>query len=249
MKNNEIDNVLKYQKVELEEINGFDKRALNQRIDETEALLDRLGYSLPSITKSNKSKSEIVIPEWNSLVSEAVEVVGTDNRVDDLFNSDELIQNSVAVKAINHDFKQIYKLDKYDYAICVCSGLLAAATDILFVGIPKPGVDGTEAGSLSDWIRERFHDMIPDEKIASLETSTAAKVPFDAQDNRNTAINVGGLSAYYHRLLEIGHDPLLGFVVGVYDIMHGTMTTIDKNGFFVNQLIHRLQADCIFYSR
>ena len=64
-----------------------------------------------------------------------------------------------------------------------------------------------------------------------------SKVSFDAQDNRHTTEYVEGLSAYYHRMLSLGHDPLLGFVFGVYDIMHGTMTTIDKNGKFVCQVM------------
>ncbi len=46
-----------------------------------------------------------------------------------------------------------------------------------------------------------------------------------------------GLSAYYHRLLSLGHDPLLGFVVGVFDILTGRMTTIDKAGKIVSQVM------------
>ena len=33
-----------------------------------------------------------------------------------------------------------------------------------------------------------------------------------------------------HRLYSLGHDPLLGFVVGVGDILNGTITTVDKTG-------------------
>ncbi|MEG0108901.1 MAG: hypothetical protein RR705_08625, partial [Lachnospiraceae bacterium] len=39
------------------------------------------------------------------------------------------------------------------------------------------------------------------------------------------------------RLLSLGHDPLLGFVVGVFDIMTGRMTTIDKTGKIVSQVM------------
>ena len=71
--------------------------------------------------------------------------------------------------------------------------------------------------------------------------SKISKVPFDAQDNRNTEIRVEGLSAYYHRLLELGHDPVLGYIVGVYDIMNGSMTTIDKNGRVITQSLEVYQ--------
>ena len=45
------------------------------------------------------------------------------------------------------------------------------------------------------------------------------------------------MSAYYHRLLSLGHDPLLGLVIGVADILTGRMTTIDKTGKIVSQIM------------
>ena len=73
--------------------------------------------------------------------------------------------------------------------------------------------------------------------MEKLANAKASKVPYDAQDNRNTFKRVEGLSAYYHRLLSLGHDPLLGFVVGVMDILNGTMTTVDKTGHWVTQVM------------
>lgn len=35
----------------------------------------------------------------------------------------------------------------------------------------------------------------------------------------------------------LGHDPFLGFAVGVFDILTGRMTTIDKEGKFVSQIM------------
>ena len=73
--------------------------------------------------------------------------------------------------------------------------------------------------------------------MEKLANSKASKVPYDAQDNRNTKKHVEGLSAYYHRLLSLGHDPLLGFLFGVLDILTGRMTTIDKTGKVVSQVV------------
>lgn len=73
--------------------------------------------------------------------------------------------------------------------------------------------------------------------MEKLANSKISKVSFDAQDNRNTKGFVEGLSAYYHRLLSLGHDPLLGFIVGVMDIMTGRMTTIDKTGKILSQVM------------
>lgn len=38
-------------------------------------------------------------------------------------------------------------------------------------------------------------------------------------------------------MLSLGHDPILGLIFGVYDILTGKMTTIDKTGKFVSQVM------------
>lgn len=38
-------------------------------------------------------------------------------------------------------------------------------------------------------------------------------------------------------MLSLGHDPLLGLLFGVMDIMTGRMTTIDKKGRIVSQIM------------
>ena len=77
----------------------------------------------------------------------------------------------------------------------------------------------------------------PKKKWRNWTNSKVSKVPYDAQDNRNTTIRVEGLSAYYHRLLSLGHDPFLGLIFGVADILTGRMTTIDKTGKIVSQVM------------
>ncbi len=86
---------------------------------------------------------------------------------------------------------------------------------------------------MRDWFDKKF----PEEEMEKLANSKVSKVPYDAQDNRNTTIRVEGLSAYYHRLLSLGHDPLLGLIFGVADILTGRMTTIDKTGKIVSQVM------------
>lgn len=80
-------------------------------------------------------------------------------------------------------------------------------------------------------------------KIQKLANSKESKISFDAQDNRHTTIRVEGLSAYYHRLLQLGHDPVLGFIFGVADILTGRMTTIDKTGNVVSQVMENLPVE------
>ena len=124
-----------------------------------------------------------------------------------------------------------------DVAISAFAALTSAAIDLLLVGIPKKGPEGLSAGTLSNYIRDYFEKKYPEDEMQKLANSKESKVPYDAQDNRNTTEYVQGLSAYYHRLLSLGHDPLLGLVVGVIDILTGRMTTIDKAGNIVSQVM------------
>lgn len=114
--------------------------------------------------------------------------------------------------------------------ISAAAGMLGAAVDILLVGIPQKTSEGLKGAPLSNYVRDWFDKKFPEEEMKKLANSKVSKVPYDAQDNRNTTIHVEGLSAYYHRLLSLGHNPLLGLIFGVADILNGKMTTIDKEG-------------------
>nr|WP_288652428.1 hypothetical protein [uncultured Faecalibacillus sp.] len=138
---------------------------------------------------------------------------------------------------LNKEYSEIHRLDKYDISIAALAGILSATVDILLVGIPKKTSAGIKGGPLSNYVRDWFDKKFPPNEMEKLAQSKISKVPYDAQDNRNTTTYVDGLSSYYHRLLSLGHDPLLGFIFGVFDILTGRMTTIDKNGKIVSQIM------------
>ena len=235
----QINQVLLHQSRELEGIKKLDPVALESRISESESLLKSLGYELPDqpLVNTTKRKPVMVVPTWESLCIEAEQVVGANADLESIFSAEELKENSAAIQQMNREFNMLHHLDKYDVAISAAAGLLAAAVDILLVGIPQKTPDGLSAGKLSDFIRAEFDKKFPEEEMTKLANSKVSKVPYDAQDNRHTSINVEGLSAYYHRLLSLGHDPLLGFMFGVADILTGRMTTIDKSGKIVSQVM------------
>lgn len=236
---NELDRVLVHQDRLLEDVRFADEAAVEGMIDESVALLRSLGVEPPnrSTRLAPAHVADLSIPSWDEVLAEAAEEVSGDARVESLFTEDELRANSLAIKELQREYNDIHRLDRYDVAIAVSAGLLAAAVDILLVGIPKKTSSGLKAGPLSDFIRDHFDKVFPFGEMERLPNSKVSKVSFDAQDNRHTAVRVEGLCAYYHRLLSLGHDPLLGFVFGVADILGGTMTTIDKNGDFVVQVV------------
>ena len=153
--------------------------------------------------------------------------MGSNIVLEDLFTSEEIEENAEKIRLLNEEFNQLNRLDKQDIILCLSAGILGAMIDILLVGIPAKTSTGIKAGPLSDFIRNYFDQKFPDNEMGKLAGSRISKVPYDAQDNRHTTIHVEGLSAYYHRLLSLGHDPFLGFLFGITDILNGTMTAID----------------------
>ena len=234
----QINSVLLHQSQELDVIRFGNKASVDERISESETLLKSLGYALPDRVQTTAGrKSVMVVPSWETLCREAELAVGTDTALEDIFTPEELAENTKAVRLMNQEYNMLHHLDKYDVAISALAGLLGAAVDIMLVGIPQKTPEGLSAGKLSDFIRAEFDKKYPEEEMEKLANSKVSKVPYDAQYNRHTTIDVDGLSAYYHRLLSLGHDPLLGFIFGVADILTGRMTTIDKSGKIISQVM------------
>ena len=236
-KEKQFNKVLKHQENLLSETKPLDNNELDRAINSSEELLASLGYSYRAERAKVPSEKHpaIQIPEWDELCKEVEDEIKEDVILEDLFSAEEMAANRTAIQTINRDFKEIYKLDKYDYIIAALGAILGGATDILMVGIPHSDLGGGGIHKpLSDYIRKRFEEKYPP---GMLENLKSVKVPYDAQYNRHTETYVEGLSSYYHRLLSLGHDPLLGFIVGVMDIMNGTMTTIDRSGHFVSQVM------------
>ena len=237
-----INNVLKYQSEQLEQIKTPDMNDVEARIVESEELLRRLGYGddvlkIKNALVSPVPKKVVVVPTWDELCAEAEKMVGDQNELESIFTEDELQANGEAVHVLNAEFNSLHKLDKLDIGISAVAAIVGAAVDILLVGIPQKGAGGLQAGPLSDFIRNKFDEKFPSDEMEKLANSKVSKVPYDAQDNRNTTVYVDGLSGYYHRLLSLGHDPLLGFIFGVFDILTGRMTTIGKTGKIVSQVM------------
>lgn len=241
----QINTVLAHQDKELREINRPDHSEIDARISESEELLKNLEYGdqLASLRTSGlqvpaeQPHKVMVVPSWENLCKEAEAHVGTGHDLEELFTPEELLSNEWAGHQLNHEYNQLYHLDKYDIAICVAAGLLGAAADILLIGIPQKTPEGLKGGTLANFIRDQFDKKFPEEEMEKLANSKVSKVPYDAQDNRNTKIYVDGLSAYYHRLMSLGHDPLLGLIFGVSDILTGRMTTIGRTGKIVSQVM------------
>ena len=232
--------VLKHQDETLSSIHFPSEAQTDSVISKAEELLRLLGkdpQDVSSLPVVKKTPMEISIPTWEELVKDAEHHVGTNCDLESIFTEEELQSNESAIRQMREEYNALHRLDGFDISIVALASIVGAAVDILLVGVPEKSKTGLKAGPLSDYIRDYFDKVFPEDEMKALANSKDSKVPYDAQDNRHTTIRVEGLSAYYHRLLQLGHDPLLGFVFGVADILNGKMTTIDKMGNIVSQVM------------
>lgn len=236
----QMNSVLEHQDKALADIHFPSSDEIDRTIAETETLLQSLGCQSEvhkELLSNQQPQKVMIVPTWEELCVEAEKHVGTNCELESIFTEEELRSNEMAIRQLNEEFNAVHRLDAFDISITALAGLVGAVVDILLVGIPTKTPEGLRGGPLANYVRDYFDKKFPKEEMQKLANSKVSKVPYDAQDNRHTTIQVEGLSAYYHRLLQLGHDPLLGFIFGVTDILTGKMTTIDKSGHIVSQVM------------
>ena len=217
---------------------------IESSISSSEVLLKALGYSddLKNIALCTQKEVQriLVIRTFDELLLEANRKFPNEIQLSEIFTDSELsIQNNY-INQLYSEFDAIHKLDIIDILIPTIAGILSGAVDCALGGFIKSSDGRNIPGSMSDYISSQFNKYLPKEKIKYLET--IAKVPYDAlnYDNKGNVIVehiVEGLSPVFHHLVSLGHDPILGFLYGVLDLMRGSNTTIDFNGKFVVQFI------------
>ncbi len=127
------------------------------------------------------------------------------------------------------DFNTRYGLDKWDYAIAGSCGLFAAMLDWLCVKAPpKPTVKWNQEvdGIFNEWVQKAFKKILPPDLSDALSKGN----PIGAPDSSIVTDLVGApakaLNPINHRLRSLAHDPILGFLFGVWDMMNGTCTVV-----------------------
>ncbi|MDY0152858.1 MAG: hypothetical protein RBS43_11340, partial [Candidatus Cloacimonas sp.] len=119
-----------------------------------------------------------------------------------------------------------YKWDKWDYVFVGAAGVLAALTDFLLVKIPKTmKYEGAirKGSPITDFLKKTINSKGGEESWFSNWANNlekTCKVPYDAIKTSG----LKGIGGRTHRLQTFGHDPVLGFIFGVLDIMRGTIT-------------------------
>ena len=84
-------------------------------------------------------------------------------------------------------------------------------------------------------MRSTLARVLPPLTVAALEK--AYPVSYDPSSNHGLLKPVPGLYPMSHRFQSLGHDPLLGWLFGVRDVLGGTFTGVGRDGVLVVQRV------------
>lgn len=214
--------------------------SLDAPINEAEELLRELGKALPvpgDTLRLVDSSAAAEAPSWNELLAAARQEQPTAVRIEDLLTAVDIGKVDARIHQAREAVLEPYRLDVYDVAIAGLAGVLGSIVDIVLVqsppGISRLGQPANAGGPLNTWVRDLMQKSMPEDLRRQFEAS--CKVPYDASINTGLGTPIPGLTPSSHRLHSLGHDPLLGFIFGVADILRGTFTAIGTDGRLVCQ--------------
>jgi hypothetical protein len=180
--------------------------------------------------------------DWSSLVRGAEALVLRDEP-DPFLPFEALLEESDLERLRETSFGAEYRWDRWDYVFVGTAGVLAALVDYFLVAVPRTLTYGgtLQNGSpLTAWLKS-FDSNTSDHPVAQVARwmEERCKVPFDAQRATFGDVEafIGGMHGRTHRLQSLGHDPALGLIFGVLDILRGTVTGFDYS---VSSGMHRL---------
>jgi hypothetical protein len=176
---------------------------------------------------------------WEEIVAEARMAQPDEISFADILSPADVVAATGNLSSWKEEFAGLHRLTQFDYAVAGAAGLFAGLADILLVQVPRhPGFLGSsaaEGGWLSNVIKDRFGDLLPEDTIRALEREYG--VPYDPSTSQGLDIKVKGLEPWTHRMSSLGHDPVLGWIFGVRDILAGGFTAIGSDGSLVIQSV------------
>ena len=127
--------------------------------------------------------------------------------------------------------------DRADAMVAVATGIVAAVVDTVVVRTPEPvslrfkrrPIGGSP---ITRWVHPNRH-LGTQRRLHGL--GQYAHVPFDPSQLPDPDGQTADLFPDSHRLRSLGHDPVVGLLIGVRDIADGMWTYVDKEGRILRQ--------------
>lgn len=219
---------------------------LEQRISESESLLQSLGYSLPDSSRQtlpevqNRKHKQAFVESWEDIVRQAEAAVPFEAGLEDLLSQDEFEKAYRELDTISREFDSCTGLRGVDAAFIAVA---AALQTVRWVLMPEIGgtfdaaerMTAKEGDALvkklkqefvekhSGWDTEKKHQgrrLRQEEK--TWKEIIFSGVPYDVTaGSKELGLHLEGR---YHRYKTLGHDPVLGWIFGTANILTDTMT-------------------------
>ena len=152
---------------------------------------------------------------------------------DDLLTAEDRVTMDARIDRHIDDFNKRFGLDRWDYAIAGACGLMGAMFDLLCVASPpKPTKAWSEKvdGIFNRGVQQAFNKMLPPEVSAALAEANKIGSADASTIDQLVGAPPRSLNPLNHRLRTLSHDPILGFLFGVLDMMRGTCTVVGNDG-------------------
>ena len=215
---------------------GVEVKSLKESLislDDVEAILESDEYAQrkQSIVNEQKIASVLEHTSLKAVYAEAESRYTEPLGLSDILSIKDFAEAERRVDLRIQDFNRRYGLDGWDYAIAGGCGLFAAMLDLLCVRSPlKPTISFVQEvdGIFNRWVQEAFNNLIPPD----LSKALSKAAPIGSADCSTVLSLIDAplkaLNPMNHRLRSLAHDPILGFIFGVWDMLHGTCTIISN---------------------
>ncbi len=143
----------------------------------------------------------------------------------------EVAGNADAILSdLDHQFELCTGLNALDVSILFLATALQIIRQYLLTKFPER-VDDQISAKNTKGHKEEHSDRSHRYYNPSLEEILTNPVPFDANIGANGALKDGGIMG--HRVTALGHDPIIGLVVGTSNIATSTLTNKDLRSFHI----------------
>jgi hypothetical protein len=201
--------------------------------------LEDLGVDLPTTDREEIASNEIseTAARSNILVRTSISEIFVEAEtaytgsveLTNLLTNEQLSTAAERVSGHIAAFNRQYDLDALDYAIACSCGLFAAMLDLICVKAPLKPTTAFETpadGIFNRWVQNAFNATVTPELSAKL----AAICKIGSADASVITQLIGAqpktINPTNHRLRSLAHDPVLGIIFGVLDMLRGTCTVV-----------------------
>ncbi|WP_352406426.1 hypothetical protein [Acetoanaerobium noterae] len=203
------------------EENNQSHEAYLEKIEKQLAIINMKKYDRkPEFVRESTHEEPL---DWENLVKNANRVMDYDVDFEDLLNQEEFVSAYKHIKEIDIEFEKKTGLRKKDFVfLTVAIALQCTRQYVIDPWIKKQRVTagandekGRKGNTESGWY------YVDKEKIL------INRVPYDVQRYGTNASIQKFLKGGDHRLMTLGHDPILGWIFGTANIMTSTVTRVD----------------------